>query len=850
MKERFFRIIFLCISLTLGIALYGQTPIPIAEIHNNQGTYLNQVVTIQGVITIGADVLVNTRLKAYIQDYSGKGIQIHHPSLNETLRADMVRGNFIRITGRVGIFQNNLQISEFTYSVMDLGYDPYDVAVPLTITQARQHAQWNGTFVKIVGTMTEAPFHVGGGANVNLRDESGATITVRVWDTTGIHYQSLLMDIPITVYGAVDVFNNASQICPGYPSDIVIDLSTPIVSGVSINPPQPLLADDITVSANIIRFGGSITSATLDYKASFESEYTSLEMELISGTLYRATIPSFDTFFEGEGEYHTRIIAIDHEGNQGVYERHIPIVAELSYTRIADIHENLSQYLNTEVTIRGVVTIGAEVLVSSRLKAYIQDSSGKGVQIFRSGSIPADMRANIIRGNELIMTGTIIIFGGAVEITDFTYEVVSSGHDVHVEPYAIPITIAQARQHIIWNGTFVKLAGTLIENPFVQDTGTNINITDNTGQRVTIRVWNTTGIDHSRLRVGVPIEVYGAVDVFNNNTQILPGYPTDIIIKITEPVIENIVVSPEHPFIDQPITVSANIFDYDGDIVSAILNFRAGYETQFSEIPMTMVGDNLYVATLPPYNSLHSGEGEYIIMIEATDNDGNTSILSRKIDVTLRRPVISNVQFLNAPGPGEELYLRSHIIDTDGTIEDARLYYTINFSSARQSVPLTRVSPTSDTFEGRLPGMPAGTTLNISIWAIDDDGLDTLLSTLPNGAPIRYVFPVTTPNATLRILPKAYNIYENDHVEIGYFVKQGDKVIIRIYDSEGKLVATPVNTIVSNVSGISYFTWNGRDKNFRLVQPGLYICHLEAIDRVTGGKKTDQAPIVIGTRLR
>lgn len=515
-------------------------------------------------------------------------------------------------------------------------------------------------------------------------------------------------------------------------------------------------------------------------------------------------------------------------------------------TPIADIQDNLNQYLNQQVTIQGIITIGADKLVATRLQAYIQDESGKGLQIFH-GSSNADYRRDIIRGNLLRVTGTIIEYQGVTEITSFNYEVLDMGYEVPV----INLTVSQALNYQTWEGTFVKITGDLTEAPFYAGGGYNVNIRDAAGTSITVRVWDTTGINVSRLKAGVPIDAFGVVGIYNNRSQILPGYQEDIVIKITEPVIENILVNPERPFIDQQITVAATIIDFDGQIQSTKLKYRTGKQTEFSELNMNSLGGDNYSVIIPPYNSIESNEGEYIIKITAVDDDGNiTNSPEKKITVTKRRPIISNIRFMNQPEAGDSLIVRADIADTDGHITEAKVLYSLNYSSSIREVQMYELGKNTQLFEAVLPGFSAGTMLNVSVWAIDDSLLYSIESLTSSGEEIRYVFPVKTTTASLKIKPKANNTFEGDSVEIGYFAKTGDKVIVRIYNSEGKLMATPINTIISTPDGINFYNWNGRDKNFRLVEPGLYICHLEVLDRVTGNKKTDKAPIVIGTRLK
>jgi hypothetical protein len=84
------------------------------------------------------------------------------------------------------------------------------------------------------------------------------------------------------------------------------------------------------------------------------------------------------------------------------------------------------------------------------------------------------------------------------------------------------------------------------------------------------------------------------------------------------------------------------------------------------------------------------------------------------------------------------------------------------------------------------------------------------------------------------------------------------KAIVRIYDAQGRLVATPFNGVIDTdtTSGYSVATglrktiWDGRDRNKNLLPIGVYYCHLEIIDRNTGHSETTVQPIVIASKLK
>lgn len=81
-------------------------------------------------------------------------------------------------------------------------------------------------------------------------------------------------------------------------------------------------------------------------------------------------------------------------------------------------------------------------------------------------------------------------------------------------------------------------------------------------------------------------------------------------------------------------------------------------------------------------------------------------------------------------------------------------------------------------------------------------------------------------------------------------VPPAPKVIIRIYDVQGRLVATPVNKNLADSDGIEILQWDGRDRNGNLLPIGVYYCHFEMIDRVSGKSETAVQPIVVAAQLK
>ncbi len=287
----------------------------------------------------------------------------------------------------------------------------------------------------------------------------------------------------------------------------------------------------------------------------------------------------------------------------------LPLFAE-TITPIANIQDSISYYTGRTVTVQGVVTIGCGKLSTTQLKAYLQDDSGRGIMLF-DYSIVANYTNNIIRGNLLKVTGKISEYNGVTELTNFTNIIpMDQGMTLPV----IPLSITQAQNYQYYEGTFVKLAGTLKEDPYFVGGGANITILDAQNNQIAFRVWPSTGIDYSILTAGMPIEGYGVVSPYNSASQILPGYQSDFVIKLTEPLISQIQHSPEMPFVDQQVSVSAKVVDYNGTVDSVKVFYRLGNETEYSIINMNASAGHIYTATLPAFLFFTSDISEFLLI--------------------------------------------------------------------------------------------------------------------------------------------------------------------------------------------------------------------------------------------
>ncbi len=407
------------------------------------------------------------------------------------------------------------------------------------------------------------------------------------------------------------------------------------------------------------------------------------------------------------------------------------------YTPIADIQNNLSQYQGQQVLIKGIITIAAGALRNDMLTAFIQDNSGRGIEIFDYDVTPQYL-TDFARGNEVEIQGTIDDYNQVTEIKNFTYTVLSTGNEL---PY-LKLQISEIND-LNLEGTFIRTTGVVTDNYYAGG-GTNIVISDTQDPEhtVPIRIWDTTGIITDEFELGYILQVQGVATIYNNNIQLTPGNQLDLTEGNLNPY-DFLILDPEHP--------------------------QAG-----TDLKLTFNNENHHYDSVTIYWKTNKDLTYYAKQMESS-------------------------------------------------AENTEFYYT--FQSPK-----------------------AGTKYSIYFETLED----TVKTIFPDDAPekpINIEIPSTKLIAKITIPPKPFNPHIGELFPIEISGENGDKAIVRIFNSEGKLKTTLYNGIILSNSGIVHLNWDGKDKNYNILPIGLYIIHLEVIDRNTGKSKTDKAPIVIGTYL-
>jgi DNA/RNA endonuclease YhcR with UshA esterase domain len=979
-------------SPTVTVSSGGPLIVPIAEIKNNFSTYNGQIVTIQGVVTLGAGITITSRTDAYVQDNSGRGINIFSFDAPDPL---LVRGNEVQITGTVTEFSGVIEIENYTMQLISTG-NPLPATLELTTQQANNTAL-EGTYIKVNGNLLSIDVF-SDAANLTVDDGSGGVL-VRVWGTTGIDLSNVSVNDQVMISAVMDIFQSTSQLTPGYQDEIVkIEIQPGDGSGIATIDPDSVSLNDsgtetITISGESPytletiqvtipadwQWPGSVSISGSGFSAAsfyVQDKIITINSATVSANapgivaIQNLTSPSTNTIsdFNVKTAVSGGVLTNISNSPQVVVGQGINIMP------ISDIRERIDDFLGTEVTIEGIVTLGSGKTISTRTDAYVQDNSGRGINIFSFD--PPDPLLQ--RGNRVRVIGTVDEFSGVVEITNYSISLISFDNELP-EPLVLS---TQEANNIDLEGTYIQVVGTATAIDVFSD-ATNITVNDGSGE-LAVRVWGTTGINLGFLSEGDSVQVTAVMDIFSSQAQLTPGYQDEVIIpgeisqadgsgiatisfttlaigdtlseisviitgnvqdtvrkvqvdfpifwqwsalegdlqinnsgfigasskieledEIVHVTIENSWITPT----DTGVVIFKNVQAPSDSINSVFWVKTAGEEGSLkfiSQSPIVTVGggDLYWIYDLQNNSANFSGNvtvrGVTTIgagLLRQTSSGGTpltTAYIQdqsgRGINLfrfgVLDSLILSRYNYVEAEGPVSEF-------ESTTELEYERLVLLDTGFSLPVSVVLSNNEVNSLKWEGtyiQTYGVVAdkfsaggGTTIvisdgngstNIRIW--DTANLDLseieinkaltvtgvggiflsnnvityqILSVYEDQLVIDESYKPELKNAFLKV--DAYPFVPDRGEEIGITYNAGavnNQVTLRIFDLGGRQILTLLSEPATLVQNRVY--WDGRNKLKDLVPLGTYICHMEVVEPISGDKKADTAPIVVGTILK
>ena len=453
----------------VNISYYILNNIPIYDIQENIANYEGELVSITGVVTIGDGLLYPDHTKFYVQDESGRGIQIY----NGTPIADIYnRGDYIEVMGTVEVYNDDVEIIYQTITLIDSNYDLPEALV-VTGTET---TNLNGTWGNATGILTNFWNSDYGFLQLTLTVD-GTEVDVMFWNSAVppgdlLQYEEMIGQ-ELSVFGVITFYNGAVQLVCGYLSDIVdnTDPTLPVANAGSDQTVEP--SSTVTLDGSASTDDGSIVfwewiqlSGTTVTLSDDESEITT----------FTAPEESGDLVFE--------LTVWDNDWNESSDEVTITVVG---LTQISDIQysEDVgsgddcypSSFVGQDVTVSGIVTA---VKPGDYPNFFIQDpdkDEWSGVYVY-------DTTVNPSVGDEVTLTAEVDEYYGVTELKNIaSYEVLSSNNSIDTQLLSTgEIGLTCSLDAEVYEGMLVT-----IQNITVEDINTEFNswyVNDGTGQQL------------------------------------------------------------------------------------------------------------------------------------------------------------------------------------------------------------------------------------------------------------------------------------------------------------------------------------------------------------------------------
>jgi DNA/RNA endonuclease YhcR with UshA esterase domain len=178
--------------------------------------HVQDLMNVQGVVTIGSGVLDREHTRLYIQDQSERGILVFdHDPVDE----DIVRGDLVQVEGIIHDYRGITEVSGPLVTVLDRGCA---APPPRALTTAEANdPEWDGTLIQVRGAVVFI-LRQESWTRLHLDDGSGA-IVVLAWKDTELDLREVQEGDVLTVCGVGTYLADEGSyaILPGYEDQVV-----------------------------------------------------------------------------------------------------------------------------------------------------------------------------------------------------------------------------------------------------------------------------------------------------------------------------------------------------------------------------------------------------------------------------------------------------------------------------------------------------------------------------------------------------------------------------------------------------------------------------------------------------
>ncbi len=266
-------------SVVLGYTVAVETITPIATIHADSLAYDGQIVMIEGQVYLPGNYQADgTSVSAFVQDSSGRGLNIFGTYLSTGMADLNDTSNIVKISGRVDWYFDTLEIIRYEVELVSTG-NP--VLTPTVLGTAAAELAGNiGNHIQTTGPITTIALTTGTNPAHNFTvDDGSGPVVIRIDDDVVAGMDGWLVGDELVAAGAGSRYNDAGQILVGLATDIVNN-----GQGPDITPPT-LTGATLTAATEVtLQFSEGIDAATGGTTGNYEVYETATPANTIAVT--------------------------------------------------------------------------------------------------------------------------------------------------------------------------------------------------------------------------------------------------------------------------------------------------------------------------------------------------------------------------------------------------------------------------------------------------------------------------------------------------------------------------------------------------------------------------------------
>lgn len=347
-------------------AVAPETITPIAFVHADSAGFDGTIITIQGQVYIPGDYRADgTTVAAYVQDASGRGLNVFGTNFSTGMALLNDTSNIVKVTGRVDYYFTTLELVNYEVELVSTGNPALTPAVKTTGNAALPNNE--GTYVGTTGPITAIATTGGSNPahNFTINDGSG-DVVVRIDDDIVAGMDTWLIGDELVAAGAGGSYSSQGQILVGLITDITNNGQAPDTT------PPTLTSATLTASTTVtLVFDEAIDATTGNDALNYEVYETATPANTIAVTT--ATV-------QGDPTY----VVLDLAAAPGAVPHTV---------RINDVEDQFGNPIAADTTAPIDVPTLPAIVINEIMQnpSVVYDSGGEWFEIFNADAVAIDL---------------------------------------------------------------------------------------------------------------------------------------------------------------------------------------------------------------------------------------------------------------------------------------------------------------------------------------------------------------------------------------------------------------------------------------------------------------------------